>query len=238
MSKEQVELRNELLKQKPNLSEGELLKEIAPEALKTLPEDFIAHLCQVKAYSYDPEEPVIYLCSMYGPFPPEWQGKRIITFDEQGNPIFGLLIEKESGSPRTTGSASVHAMREIWYSGYPWRYQASWVAAFDEWEWDEDYVLSVTGRAGDAGSNTALHYYIDGEWLWKEDCTFPCTSCEWGHHESCHKEDEGGNWTHQHQAYSAIDVHPDGWWYCSYGYVGPWFFQCYDYPESGWHHKS
>jgi flagellar basal body-associated protein FliL len=46
MSKKQVELRNELLKQNPALSEGEILAQVAPQALRIFPEDFIEHLCQ------------------------------------------------------------------------------------------------------------------------------------------------------------------------------------------------
>ena len=97
----------------------------------------------------------------------------------------------------------------------------SWVEAEGFWKWNDSQVLEVGGRDGSAGSNEALRFYIDNEWLWTDDCEPPCDGCEWAYHEECSKHDEGGNQTHHHGMYSDIHVIMDGWWHCSYGYWGP-----------------
>jgi len=97
MSKEQVEMWNQLLGRNPELTEGELLNQVAPEVLEHLEDmdsNFVGGFFKSRACPWDPENPPMCGCIRMGKLPPGWCGaKRDIYFDEQGNPIFTPVTE-------------------------------------------------------------------------------------------------------------------------------------------------
>lgn len=244
MSKEQVDLRNHLLKQNPTLSEGELLKQVAPEALKVLPEDFIEYLCEAKAYPYDSQKPVIYLRDEYGPFPPGWSGERMVTLDEQGNPTFGPLVEKKSGSPSSTGLASVSAER-IYQGFFPyigWHSYAL-IRTFGTWRWSESQVLDVYGVGQYAWSDEVNYCYIDyGPILRDSGYIPPCELFAWWTECGYCMFFPGDQEPHHYfSLLAAITVEGDGWWECHYDYwgTGPGLFRRFlDTPSAGRYQES
>ncbi len=240
---EQASLRNQKLNENPGINEADLLRLVTPNDFSNLPSDFIKYLQQTKASPYNPDEPVIYLYSIYGPFPKDQGGKRTISFDTNRNPIYGPLTLTETKVPGTLRSDfdSVYAQR-IYQGYFPYigLHDYASIATYGNWEWDDTQVLSVWGTGYNAWSDTTNYCRIDSSWIDSVTYGLPASSWEWWAYGYYYMQGPGEEPHHHFNMYSDITVQGDGWWRAAYGYSGNGpglWHQFNDNPTAGWYQK-
>lgn len=107
LSKEQVEIRNNIIKENPNISEWELLLQLIPEITEHFSDEVIEKAYSYKAEPFISNEPFIYLYSEYGPLSPVFKGKREIQINQDGTPSFGEFSVTRTDWPPILSSGTM-----------------------------------------------------------------------------------------------------------------------------------
>jgi hypothetical protein len=253
LTEEQAKSRYEILKQNPDISEGDLLLKVAPDAVNALPAEFINRLRNADAnINSSSDEPVTYLRSVLGPFKAGWSGTRKVTNDEDGNISFGPLNIKESEKSermQLDRGGPVHVSAEIIVSTFLYippnttiGYELGNLLTDGWWSWDSSKVTSISGRDTTPWTNTMWCWFVhSGPILFQGPCITPADYCYWyGNFDYKKTENcqQGGVISHTGGVESGIYVFPDGEWYCWYdNWGGPPGKQLEYRPASGWYQE-
>lgn len=241
LNPEQIELRNNLIKANPGISEGKLLKQVAPKAKQYLPEEAIMKLCSFKAQPSDPNKPFVYLYSKYGPLAPIFSGKREIKFDENGVPNFGEFSVTRSEQPGVLSSGTTYPSATD---------SAGFIISIPYWPWSYWYKIGDLVTNGnfswDSGAGTVNVNYANASSWADESSYWYCLFSQppigypgngwWTIQYYQKREYPGGPIQTEYSMRIDITGYSNGSWYLSYTEAGNTAGKKFVHaPDAGWH---